>query len=474
MQTLNTWNLLFSGSYADSELNILYNDDNFVSILKSKDSKSTLLQVYKAFVADGDLDTFVETLPYQCLLFSKHYSIGDKNTYKYLLLNSELQYIDLSSLSDEVDKKLSDLNKKTSSLISITKSFNLKLISLKFALEAKNHFLSDPLITKVLSNFPLSFELSKGTTIDKFVLGIKGGISIEKTISDLSSVSVYNGALEERLFAVKLICENYLMASKQVIIFDGFDYFKSLAYPQDQKILNKFKLNMDGFGFPSKVFDYFDIKIPLYIISSSAFVFMFKFSGTSQIIIEKAYSAQLVTIMDLMKNVSNLEIEGEVTEFEKQRVLSKLYLIDKKYKDRFGETDISLLFDNSSRNISSAKILKFDSSDLLYQYYIYQIVSKISLKLKENTLFVFPECSALLNNAFVGHNLINLLKENTNINYLISSIAEIDIKQQKLSLVTINMIYDNDCVIKFPSRDPLRLFLRPTSSLTNINFRNSN
>jgi len=75
---------------------------------------------------------------------------------------------------------------------------------------------------------------------------------------------------------------------------------------------------------------------------------------------------------------------------------------------------------------------------------------------------VFPESKDLFNNFFVGKSLINTIRANQKISYLISSSNDIDFVSEDLCDVKMSIVKQNDIVIKFPAKDPLRMLLRPS------------
>ena len=472
MISLNTWNTLCDGRYGSSEYSILYQDDIFVSILKLRDQASALVQVYKVFFVQGDVETFVSTLPYPGILYEKHFNLGENNTYKYLFLNTDIEYAEINTLSFYVDKKIQELNKRVGSVISVIKSYNIKLSSLKLASEdARNYFFSDPGIVKLLSNLPPALDFSR-TTLDKLIIGKKNDLLVTTSLELQKSVTIVNGSFDNRIFALKVVCENYLLSSKTVIVLDPTKMFLTLAYPQsDSAVLNDYELRMDPFGFPVKPIESSEIKIPLGVIPLNAFTNLFKLSPIEQKIMEKTYSTSLVTINDLRKRIIAQGIDEEFSDFEKQRLLSKLILLDKKYESRFGQTDLAILFEQRYKHIGSVKLLSVDSTDPIYPYFVSQIINQLSLLVKDDILLVLPESADIFNNLFIGREVIDKIKANPRICILLSSKLITDFRDGKLTDVTITMIEDNDAVIFYPNRDPLRLLLRPTLTSSNINYK---
>jgi hypothetical protein len=476
MISLNTWDVLFEGKYGSQELSLLYKDDYFVSFLRSRDKKDILVQVYKLFAVYGDVEIFAETLPSQCIVYEKHFDIGEKNTHKFFIINTETEYVDNNTLSYHVDKKINELNKKTSTLVSVMKSYNLKLISLKnLSQNIRNYFFNDPFIIKTLTNMPMSADLSGVTSIDKLLLGKKNNIPINTTLENLRSVFVSGAEEDDRLFVLKLISEIYLLSSKTVIVFDKKGVFKSLAYPQqNEDLLQEFDSVLGAFGFPSKYVDYFtQIKIPLGSIPKQGFISQFKFTDVGEKIINNCFKDSLVVVDDLIENVLDFPIDDEITEFEKKRVVSKLRLIDKKYSSYFGKIDVSFLFENKYKHLGYSKILKINYDCPFYAYYVKKIIEELSLNVKNDLLLVLPESENIFNHLFVGDRVSSIIQENPKLNVVISTEFPTNIKNKEYLDIFVGVIGGNDVVIRYPNRDPLRIMLRPTLSSSNVVLKKS-
>ena len=289
---LNTWNNLFDGKYGNQKLDILYKDDIFVSILRLRDQDNSLIQVYKVFVSKGDVEMFTSTLPYPALLYQKHIDVGKNGNFKYLLLHTETELVDNGTLSFHVDKKIIQLNKMVSSVLAVTKSYDIKLISLKLASEKEtNYFFSNPQIVKTLTNVPLSLDFSSPTALDKLILGKKKDVLVTTTLDLTDSVGIFNGTINERVSASKVFCENSLLSARTVYVFDSTGLFCSLSYPnKSPEVLDKFDLKMDPFGFPVKSINFYNIKIPLFVIPLNVFITVFKFSKSVVSVIKKVYN----------------------------------------------------------------------------------------------------------------------------------------------------------------------------------------
>ncbi len=473
MISLNTWNTLFEGKYGDQELNILYNEDIFVSFLRLRDKTNALIQVYKVFVVKGEVETFASTLPYPVIVYHKHVDIGSSNNFKYLLLHTNTEYVDLDTLSYHVDKKITELNKMVSAVISVIKSYDVKLISLKHAGEKDhNYFFSDPDVIKSLTNLPLSLDTKSSTSLDKLILGKKKDIKITTSLTNLNSVFVYGPEIEDRSFISKIVCENFLLSSKIVIVFDPTNSYLSLGYPQQNpQILMDFDLNMDPFGFPIRKINYKDLKIPLNKIPLNAFLNLFNFKEVSIKILKEVYNDTIVNFKDLIANVKKVKITNEINEFEIQRVVSKLLILDKKYESFFGKTDVSILFKQRYKNIGSIKLIEINKKDPFHPYFIKSIIDEISISAKDDILLVFPELSNVFNNIYLGDSILKVIKENTILSSLFVSKYVTDFRDEEISTVKISSISGNDGVIYYPNRDPIRILFRPSFTSSVIKYK---
>lgn len=271
---------------------------------------------------------------------------------------------------------------------------------------------------------------------------------------------------------MKVIAENYLLSSKKVIVFDSTGVFKTLSYPQQkEELLSAFDMKVSPFGFPINTIDFFKIKLPLHIIPKLAFINLFKFTGVSQKIIDQAYTDNIKDISELIANIAAIGITDEITDFEKWRIISKLNIIDDVYSGYFGETDLSIVFESTYKNIGSSKVFMINRNNSLHVYYIYGILKKLSEEVKEDMLVIIPQASEIFNNSFIGNELLTILKENPKLNYCIGAGHIDDFIDKEPATVKIEVISNNDVVIRYPDKDPLRLLLRPTLTSSNIEIK---
>jgi len=457
------WNSLFEGNYVNQDLSIYYKDDIFVTVIKLNDAKNCLIQLNKIYLAQGDCELFVTTLPYPAIVYEKHFALGEDETYKYILINTDLEYLESSLINTYIDKKIKYLEKLGDSVSSVVGSYDLKLIPFHLIpKDKKDYFFSDPNVLKLLVNLPIDFGVSPIAPINELVLGYKEKKSVTASLESLRSVLVYNGSLDERLYCLKLVCENFLLSFRNVIVFDKFDYFHTLSHPQTNfTVLKEYGLDISPLGFPLNIVDKYAIKFPLSFIPKEAFVSLFKFSLSSLKIFNQVYTSDVTTFADLICRIKKLPTTDEFTDFEKERIISKLYILDAKYNSFFGKGKVDDLVVQKYKQIGSVTVINV-VEDIFYPHYVNYILHEISLKLQTDVLFVFPESKDLFNNFFVGKSLINTIRANQKISYLISSSNDIDFVSEDLCDVKISIVKQNDIVIKFPAKDPLRLLLRPS------------
>ena len=211
--------------------------------------------------------------------------------------------------------------------------------------------------------------------------------------------------------------------------------------------------------------------MPLHIIPKLAFINLFKFTGVSQKIIDQAYTDNIKDISELIANIAAIGITDEITDFEKWRIISKLNIIDDVYSGYFGETDLSIVFESTYKNIGSSKVFMINRNNSLHVYYIYGILKKLSEEVKEDMLVIIPQASEIFNNSFIGNELLTILKENPKLNYCIGAGHIDDFIDKEPATVKIEVISNNDVVIRYPDKDPLRLLLRPTLTSSNLEIK---
>ena len=122
-------------------------------------------------------------------------------------------------------------------------------------------------------------------------------------------------------------------------------------------------------------------------------------------------------------------------------------------------------------HILQPKHIKLNEKDPVYPYFIKAIVEEISLSLKEDVLLVFPEQSSVFNNIYLGNSILQIIKDNTMLSSLFTSKYETDFRDENVALLKIASIKDNDAVIYYPNRDPIRILFRPSFTSSTIKYK---
>jgi hypothetical protein len=131
------------------------------------------------------------------------------------------------------------------------------------------------------------------------------------------------------------------------------------------------------------------------------------------------------------------------------------------------------LFENKYKHLGYSKILNFDEDCPFYVYYIYNIIKEMSLNINNDLLVVLPESEKIFNNLFVGSEISSIIEENPKLDIVISTNHITNIKNKQYVDVYVGVVSDNEVVVRYPNRDPIRFLLRPTLSSSNINFKKS-
>jgi len=88
------WEKMFSGVFQEHDIELYSNTDKIMLVLiyeKKLDMvEGSIVEVYKVFHAQGEVESFTETLPREAIIITKH---DERSTLKFLLLGSKPTYV---------------------------------------------------------------------------------------------------------------------------------------------------------------------------------------------------------------------------------------------------------------------------------------------------------------------------------------------------------------------------------------------
>ena len=149
------WKLLIKGSVQDSELEVYVNPEKmiFVQILQQENGQITgaVCEFYKTYVAEGNVEGFIQTLPRDLLVLTRH---AKDQTHSYLLLGSSPVSVvwDENVFLEQSDILLKKLEVGASLIKDVGRAYDVVLKTLNESPpEVSNAFFTIPLLYPVLA-----------------------------------------------------------------------------------------------------------------------------------------------------------------------------------------------------------------------------------------------------------------------------------------------------------------------------------
>ncbi len=368
------WAVLFEGKIQGHEIEIAVNPKNImlVFVYESDGGKRTgcLLQCYNIFLAKGNLETFIDTLPRKAMSLTKH---SNEQTFKFLLLDSGTTYsaYEENAVIKETDALMAKVNSFASLVKEVSTAYDIDLFGLEEGSEdEKMEFHSIPLLSLLVSPVTSRLESagSQGTS-GEIMLGItKKGTIVKEPFDFFDRVLISGGEKNDRMHLFHVLIESSLLSNIPAIVVDWSNRFTGLHFPNENaEELKKYRVETDPLGFPIKFFRFGqELKADLGFLDPAVFLEAFGLSGTPQgAIIEQAFSmGKSQSVAELIDKVRGLPEGEQVTSFKKKETERILSLIESIYPGLFeGSNPLQEISEGWVRGIGRANILLFDGQD---------------------------------------------------------------------------------------------------------------
>jgi len=380
------WSTLFKGEIQGHALEVIANPAGLILaiVYESADGKKTglLVQCYKVFLAKGNLEGFIDTLPRKAILLEKH---SENQTNKFLLLDSGMTYsaYEENAAIQETDALMAKIRSFSSLVREVSTAYDIDLLDLENASdEEKMAFHSIPLVGLLISpavkrkESAMRIEMGHG----EIMLGItKKGAIVKEPFDFFDRVMVSGGGKGDRMHLFHVLIESALLSNIPATVIDWGNSFSGLKFPNENaEELKKYKVDLDRLGFPLTFYSVGqDLKADLNHIAPAAFLEAFGLAGTPQgVIIEQAMgigkSGDIAKLIDRVNEIP----EGEhVTPFKKREVIRILALIENIYPKLFsGANPIKQISQGWVRGIGRANIVLLEKNDLRKNFLVLQSV----------------------------------------------------------------------------------------------------
>lgn len=480
------WKKLFSGKFQEHDIDIYSNPESVLLILifeKEGDKvKGAVVELYKIFYSEGEAEPFVETLPREVILLTKH---DEKETIKFLLLGSTPSYVEWkeSTFISETDRLLKRLSTSTTMIKDVSKAYELTLTELGDAPDRiKEIFFTQPLLVPLVSTAAHPEEGdTEIITRKEIILGLtREKNQVVEPLNFFTRTMVSGGEENERNHVLHIFAESALLSSLAVIIFDWDGKFTGLGEAsKEHDELKKYKVDIEPIGFPVKPFSITrDIVVDLNLTNIVGVAQLFGVGDdTVNKTIETTLQKNKVTgIKDLISKVRAITPGEEPTAYEINKAARILTLMDIRYPALFeGKNDIKEISKKWGK-IGRASIIKLEDVDkrvaLITAHNLLKAILEFH-KSKERTrnlktLFILPE----VNRLFAEHGENLLTKEiiesmveiqDVGVGFILSSRKRMDLPKALLEKIeaNVNIVSGNDIGVHLKDKKSYRVFARP-------------
>ncbi len=256
------WKTVYEGKFSGHSVEIVSNPENFFLVFvfdvsENGEKIGALIEGYKAYIARGPMESFIETFPKPSLGVLK--SIGSK-TVKLFFSSFDPIYLDFrqEDFLRSIDNLLKRNIDSNSTIIDLARASSLDLKELSVCPASEySLILGDPFTMCALiggSAIETGTKREKSVQSESIPLGLsKSREIINENVKNLRRTIIVSPKKKEYEYAQYIITENLLLDDIAVFIFDDDDYFSDLkSASHNEKQLSEALISYDPLGFPMK------------------------------------------------------------------------------------------------------------------------------------------------------------------------------------------------------------------------------
>jgi hypothetical protein len=490
------WKLLMSGSLKEQVLEVYTNNEKviYVQIIEQKDGKmvKATCEFYKPYVVKGDIDGFVQILPREILVVTKHLKDG---TNKFLLIGSSPVTVlwDENVVLEQTDILLKKLEVGTSLMKEVAKAYDVELKPMYQAEEEiSNAFFSIPLSVPLVStnaHFHQTEEKGKAATAipsrlpGEFVLGkTDAGLLVKEPIAFFKKTLITGAREQNRKHLMQIIIEGALFSNIPVVVIDWEGEFSIMRNPNpESKYLQEMELEGEPLGFPLKEFlPTSNVKLQLSMLNPEAFaeILGLKETGLGEnlvLFLREHHATSIDEAIHLLKQMPPTE---QFTPFQIAGVIRLFALLNQTYPQLFdGVNSTEEISKNWFQAIGRIGIIKVKEAppkfrNLLvytiikgiYEWYQHQGVSN-----RMKSLIAIPKIEQLFdykNEPTLAKEFEKLfLQSNTqDVGFVFSTQHQIELSRQLLEIIEsrLSVVGGKEIAVTLAGRKNYRLTMRDT------------
>lgn len=479
------WDVIFSGTTYGHEVEIISNPENFYIIMVydtiSGKKNGAVVEGYKAFYAKGQMESFIQTLPKQCLGITKN--LGEK-TSKLFFLSIDPFYVDFKheDFSRRIDNEIKRVEENASMMMDLARASSVDLKEL--ATVSKNDYsgiLGDPFILKLLASG------SKGPTLAKIDVGGKISNDEEKTplvqlglsktmeiMKEATSIIMRSQIVGQSLslnYASYILSENLLLDNVPLVIFDDSDYFSQLSIASPNRTeLKEERVEFEPMAFPLKeLTPKQNLKIS---IKDLDLIFALQILGIKDPEFEKnlslfAFTAQVNSIEELLQKINDSK---ELGEYEKLRAERTMQIMASEMSSLFGQSTPSEELTRAIPGrlgravVVNTKFLSNDEKIIFINTILRQITKAFSENNVSDCTIVLPKIDFLLDSNKERVTTSLLRASSRGLGLILGAEKDLPSELNELLPTKLSVVTGKDVAVMIKGKRTYRLNLRPSLS----------
>jgi hypothetical protein len=479
------WDVIFSGTTYGHDVEIISNPENFYVVMVydtiAGKKNGAVIEGYKAFYAKGQVESFLQTLPKQCLGISKN--LGDK-TSKLFFLSFDPFYVDFKheDFSRRIDNEIKRVEENASMMVDLARASSVELKELSTV--SKNDYsgvLGDPFILKMLASG------SKGPTLARIDIGGKMPIDEEKipliqlglskTMEIMKEATLIImrtqilGPASSLNYASYILSENLLLDNVPLVIFDDDNYFSQLSIASSNRNeLKEERVEFEPMAFPVKeMTPKQNLKVS---IKDADLIFALQILGVKDNEFEKnlslfAFTAQVNSIEELLQKINDSK---ELGEYEKLRAERLFQIMNSEMGSLFGQSTpseelIRAIPGRLGRAIIiNTKVLSNEEKIIFIHTLLRQITKAFSQSNTSDCTIVLPKIDSLLESNKERVTTALLRASSRGLGLILGAEKELPSELNELLPARVSVVEGKDVAVMIKGKRTYRIDLRPSLS----------
>ncbi len=496
------WTLLLKGSVQDRELEIYTNPEKvlYIQILQQENGQyvNAICEFYKPYLATGDVNGFVQTLPRDALILTQH-NAGE--TYTFLLLSSTPISVvwEESIILEQTDILLKKMGVGSTLLSDVANAYDVILKPMnENPPRVSEAFFSMPILySSISTNAHSSLEKNEGVSAEssasghmgalpgEFVLGTTAnGLMVKEPIIFFKKTGIFNARIEHRTHIVQVLAEGALFSNIPIVIVDWNNEFSVMRNPNPTpQRLREQKIEGDPMGFPLKEFVAPEnLKIELFMVYPEGLAEVLGVTNheMGNHLTRFLHEHKVGSIDEAIGILRQLPPSESFNAFQIAGLMRLFNLLNQTYPELFnGMNPTEEISKSWFQSIGRVGILRLKTVApklrrlLVYTILrgVYELYERKGVSGRVKSLIIIPETTQLFDathEPLLSREMVRLLGQSLNqdVGFVLSASHEIDLPKEIMSMLDakLGVVSGREAAVTLAGRKNYRVSIRDTYS----------